>query len=104
MEKMKMNDSTNLRKSLKDLAAASSQHTDEILEEELQALLKASPEQLEALRPHVADEATYNRLIAVVEEATQSNEQAAKLKSLLMKGGSKLFNIGKIAGKLLPGV
>lgn len=96
-----MNDAKNLRKSLKDLAAASAQHTDEILEEELQALLTASKEQLEALRPQVADEETYNRLMAVVEEATGQNEQTAQLKALLMKGGSKLFNIGKIAGKLL---
>lgn len=99
-----MNDSRNLRKSLKDLATASSQHTDEILEEELQALLTATTEQLEALRPHVADEETYNRLMAAVEEATRQNEQTAQLKSLLMKGGSKLFNIGKTAGKLLTGV
>jgi len=101
MEKINMSDSTDLRKSLRDLAAASSRHTDEILEEELQALLTASPEQLEALRPRVNDEETYNRLIAVVEEATRQNEQSAQLKALLMKGGSKLFNIGKTAGKLL---
>lgn len=99
-----MNDSKNLRKSLKDLAAASSRHTDEILEEELQSLLSASTGQLEALRPQVADMETYNRLMAVVEEATRQNKQTAQLKALLMKGGSKLLNVGKLAGKLLKGI
>jgi len=98
-----MNGSKELRKSLKDLAAASSQHTDEILEEELQALLSASKGQWEALRPQVADAETYNRLMAVVEEATRQNEKTAQLRALLMKGGSKLFGVGKMAGKLLSG-
>ena len=99
-----MNDSKNLRKSLKDLAAASAQHTDEILEEELQALLTATTAQLETLRPHITDQETYNRLMAVVDEATQQNEKAAQLKALLIKGGAKLLNLGKITGKLLQGV
>lgn len=99
-----MNDSQDLKKRLKDLAAVSSQHTDEILEDELQTLLSVSQDQLEKLRPRITDEETYNRLAAALEEATRCNEQTTQLKERLLEGGTKLVNVGKIAAKLLPGL
>lgn len=92
---------SDFNKSLRDLAAESSRHADEILEEELQALLSASRLQLEELRPHVTDEEAYDRLIAAVEEATRSNEQSEFLKEKLIEGGSNVFNMGKMAATIL---
>lgn len=96
-----MNDSMDFKKNLRDMAAASSRHTDEMLEEELQALLSASRLQLEELRPHVTDEKAYDELIAAVEEATRGNEQTELLKEKLIQGGSNVFNMGKMAATLL---
>jgi len=99
-----MSDSNDFRKSLKDIAADSAAHTDQLLDEELQTLLKATIEDLEALRPHVTDQETYNKLISVVEEATQYNEKMARLKEMILKGGSKLLNLSKKASKMLAGI
>ena len=99
-----MNDPQDLKKHLRDLARVSSQHTDEILEEELQTLLSVSQDQLEKLRPHITDEETYNRLASAVAEATHCNEQTTQLKERLLQGGTKVVNMGKIAAKLLLGL
>lgn len=99
-----MSDTQDFKKNLRDMAKASSQYTDEILEEELQTLLSASGPQLEALRPHVTDEEAYDKLIAAVKEATLKNEQTEQLKEKLIKGGSKVFSMGKMAASLLGGL
>jgi len=96
-----MSDSQDFKKNLRDMAAASSRHTDEILEEELRTLLSASRQQLEVLRPHITDNEAYDRLIAAVEEATRAGEQTEQLKEKLIQGGSSVFNIGKVAANLL---
>ncbi len=96
-----MSNSQDFKQQLRDMAAASSRHTDEILEEELQALLAVSRVELEELRPHITDEETYNQLIAAVEEAERLDEQTEQLKKRLIQGGPNVLSIGKMAAGLL---
>jgi hypothetical protein len=72
-----------------------SKETDELLEEELKALKNATSTDLEALRPKVTDTEAYNKLIKVVEEATQKNESLAQLKANILALGSEVLKVSK---------
>jgi len=72
-----------------------SKETDEFLDEDLKALKKATSVDLEALRPKVTDTEAYDKLIKVVEEATQKNESLAQLKANIQALGSEVVNVGK---------
>lgn len=82
----------------KELIAASDQaskETDEFLEDDLKVLKNAAHIDLKALRPKVADTKAYDKLIKVVEEATQRNESLAQLKASIESLGSEVLSVGK---------
>lgn len=86
-----------IKREMQEAAERARAGTDELLEDELTALLNATTTDLEALRPQVADKETYDQLIAVVKEATQRNEDIAQL-------GSRIKNLGQAAVKTLSDV
>lgn len=57
------------------------------------------------LKPKMADEATYRKLVALVQEATQKNESVAALRAKVAKLGESavamLNDMAKIAGKVV---
>jgi hypothetical protein len=96
-----MSDREEKKKKLRDLARQSKQKADELLEDELRVLAEATQSDLEALRPKITDEQTYQKLIAAVRESTSKNESLAELKDRLEKVGSGLSQVAKVAVKLL---
>ncbi|GAH58722.1 unnamed protein product [marine sediment metagenome] len=96
-----MNEREKRRKILRDKAEESSIRTDKLLENELESLRKATRSDLERLRPRIADEATYNRLIAIVEESTRLQENLAELKGRIESLGSKAIRSARDILKLL---
>ncbi|NIT51407.1 MAG: hypothetical protein GWO41_01280 [candidate division Zixibacteria bacterium] len=63
-----------------------------MLEDEHRALRDATKTDLDALRPQVTDKETCDKLITVVNEATQRNESIAQLKS-------RIQNLGEVGVK-----
>lgn len=58
-----------------------------------------SEEELQNLAPNTADREAYQKLIKVVQEATNQNLAAAELRSKIQALGAKAVNIaGKISG------
>ena len=55
----------------------------------------------EKLRPEVADQEVYDKLIAVVEESTQKNESIALLKIRLKAIGKEGFSLAKKVADLI---
>ena len=74
----------NMRKKSKK----TKKRTDIALEETELEVLKNSTTELAALRPQVADSATYDQLIAEVNAAIAANESLAALEARLVKLGT----------------
>lgn len=96
-----MNDRKKKKDELKNQSAEAAKRADELLENELEALKQATTTDLESLRPHVADEETYNKLIEVVEESTRNNESLAQLKERIEKLGEIGLSMAKRIIQLL---
>ena len=86
------------------MAELSMREAEDILEEELEALIEATSVDLEKLRPEITDKKTYDKLIAVVEESTRRNESLAELENRLKLLGTDAIRVGKKIAKLLKGV
>lgn len=72
-----------------DLGDDARAQTDRELEDREAALLLETTVDWDALRPQVTDLETYEKLIAVVQEATRNNESIAHLKSRLQELGKQ---------------
>ncbi len=96
-----MNDREKKKERLKKISRESREKADAALSEELQALKEATDTKLEELRPRVTDEATYDKLIAEVKEATARNESLAQLKERVKKLGPVALCVLKESRKLL---
>jgi N-acetylglucosamine kinase-like BadF-type ATPase len=72
----------------------------ELANEEVELLLVTSIE-WEALRPQVTNDAIYDQLIAVVNEATQRNESIAQLSKRLQQLGEEGQALAKKVIRLL---
>lgn len=68
---------------LDEAADAAAKHADEVLDEELKALMEATHQDLQALKPKVTDTEEYEKLIAAVQTAKAQNENLAQLKERL---------------------
>ena len=96
-----MSDKEELKEKLRKKSAESAAKADILLEKEFNSLMKVTRTDLELLRPKIKDQATYDKLISIVEEATQSNMDLATLKERLETLGKKGIQIVKeIAGLL----
>ncbi|MCP4582660.1 MAG: hypothetical protein GY839_13705 [candidate division Zixibacteria bacterium] len=93
-----------MRAELKRQSEEAARETDEELEKDLKALKEATSSDLEKLKPKIADQATYDKLIAAVNEATANNESLAQFKQRLEALGSSVLDISKEAMKLLKGL
>jgi len=72
----------------------------ELAAEELE-VLKATSTNLEALRPQIADQATYDKLISAVEASTDKNESLSQLKERIEALGSAAVAVtNKVIGLL----
>jgi hypothetical protein len=68
------------------------------------ALLKSTTVNLEALRPQISDQASFNQLIAAVAESTRRNESIAQLQQRITDLGKGALAVAKqvaaIAGRV----
>jgi hypothetical protein len=70
----------------------------ELREDEIALLLRTQVD-LESLRPHVSDEESFNKLVAVVTGVTGRNASLAELKERILALGEGTANVAKeIAG------
>ena len=91
----------DLKEKLKKISKKSAEKADALLAEELDALRRATNTDLEALRPKVTDQAAYDQLIAVVEEASRKNMDLAMLEQRLKSLGSSVVSVAKEVAILL---
>jgi uncharacterized protein (DUF342 family) len=99
-----MNERETKKEELRQRSQESRRRADQLLQDELEALKNATRTDLEALRPDMTDENTYDELIAAIEEATRRNEDLAQLKERLEKLGSAAVVVAKKAVNLLGAV
>lgn len=78
-----------------DAAAVASR----LLDRELEAVMR-HVSRLQELRPKTADEATYRKLISIVEECTNRNESVAALRARVEKLGSGAVALLRDVAKL----
>lgn len=72
---------------------------DETLKDREVELLRITNVDLESVRPQIADDASFNKLIEAVNEATQRNEKLADLKKHIIDLGEEVIRVAKeIAG------
>lgn len=95
------------QKELQELEEASNKSAD-IATAALDASLKAvvnNLKQIDRLKPKMADEATYKKLVAVVQESTRKNESIAALRASVQKLGTgavgMLEEMARVAGKIV---
>ncbi len=91
----------DLKNKLKKASSGAAAAADALLSEELSALKSASQSDLVALRPKISDQETYDKLIAIVSEATQQNMSLAELKDRLQQVGKAGLAIAKEVAGLL---
>ena len=72
-----------------------------MLASELETLKNATKVDLDNLRPKITDKATYDKLIANVDQATDNNMKIAQLKENLKALGQAGIDVVKQAAKLL---
>jgi len=88
-------------KELEDASDASADAASKLLDQSLRQVM-ANIDRLDELKPRTADEATFQRLIAVVRESTARNESIAQLHARVAKLGERavglLHQMAKIAG------
>ena len=89
------------RRHLAAMATQSGAAADSLLDGELNALRAATRIDLDRLKPKVADSATYNQLLAVVEDSTRKNESLAQLKTRVETLGKEAVSIVKTVTTLL---
>jgi len=87
---------------LRNAARADAAATDLQLQNELASLCRMTRGQLEALRPRLAtDDATFNRLVQVVEQATADNVAIAEFVSRVKTLGVNALAVARRASGLL---
>lgn len=91
----------DMKAKLAQKSAESKVRTDALLADEYEILRKATMSDLEALRPQIADQALYDQLITLVEEATGKNMDLALLQQRLKTLGSGAFQLSKEVVRLL---
>lgn len=96
-----MSDYDDLKAKLTQKSDESAARADILLADELNTLKAATFTDLERLRPKITDQETYNKLIAVIDEATQNNLDIASLKDKLVQLGSVGMQVAKTAASLL---
>lgn len=96
-----MTSKDDLKKKMKQLAQESAEKADEILEAELEKLKGITSSDLNALKPKVSDQESYDVLFTAVEEATRNNEDLAALKERIKKLGPKVKNVYREVIELL---
>jgi hypothetical protein len=88
---------------LRDISRAVANDTDAQLERELTALRHTTRAELAALKPHLStDEATFNALVRVVEQATADNIAIAEFVKRVKTLGANVLAVAKHASTLLP--
>jgi hypothetical protein len=78
-----------------DLAAQSADAADAALKTDEVALLARTSVDLAALRPQVGDPASFDKLIAAVNESTRCNESIAQLKQRITDLGKGALAVAK---------
>jgi uncharacterized iron-regulated protein len=80
---------------LEELSQGAADETDEALKAELNKLKAMTRTDLENLRPRVTDQETYDKLIAVVKEATEKNEDISQLVTRVKSLGNAAVSLAK---------
>ncbi|HEY3489819.1 MAG TPA: hypothetical protein VGK27_06835 [Candidatus Deferrimicrobiaceae bacterium] len=96
-----MSGKDDLKAKLRQKSQESAQRTDALLAEEYESLNKATKTDLEALRPKITDQASYDQFIAVIEEANAKNMDLASLQTRLESCGAGVAQVAKAAVKFL---
>jgi hypothetical protein len=96
-----MDDREEERKKLQAASSEARREADELLDDELEALKRATMTDMERLRPQVGDAAMYQKLIDAVRASTQRNEDIAQLKTRLETLGSKAIAVARTVAGLL---
>jgi len=90
---MSMNE--DRRRKLEEISNRDAAETDVLLENELEALKRLTLYDPDALRPKVSDSTTFNKMMAIVQDANQTNMNVAGLKSRLEAAGQSVVKIAK---------
>lgn len=97
-----MSDSEDLN-NLRAIGMAAAADADNQLRQELMALRQSTGSQLQTLKPLLStDDATFFRLVQVVEEATASNMSIAEFTNRLKTLGTNVLTVARTASNLLP--
>lgn len=91
----------SLRDDLKRASEEATEETDALLSNEYNSLKKATKSDLDALRPRISDPAIYDKLIPIINEATQGNLSLAEFQQRLESLGTGAVKLGKEVAKLL---
>jgi hypothetical protein len=87
-----------------DLLKASKKSIDEtnaLLADDYNTLIQATKSDLDALRPKVNDQETYDKIIAIVNNATENNLALADVQQRLQSLGAGAVQMAKEVAKLL---
>jgi hypothetical protein len=91
----------SLRDDLEKASQESIEETDALLAGEYTALKQATRRNLDALRPKVSDPALYDKIIPIINEATQNHLALAEFQQRLESLGTGAVKLGKEVVKLL---
>lgn len=90
-----------LKKKMKEKSAESAAKADALLEDELTALRMATKTDLEAIRPKITDQQTYDQLLKITDESRQNNEDIGQLRARIEKAGTQVVALAKEVYKLI---
>ena len=89
------------KKKMMEADAAAAKKAGELIDDDLEILMKEVATLKTTAAPQTADSETYAKIIAVVEQATRKNESIAQLKANLKKlGGTAVALVKDVAGKV----
>lgn len=89
------------RSSMRGLSNETKKQVDRMLSDEEAELLSRTTIDFESLRPQVSDTETYDKLIAVVKDATDRNLAVTQLKERLQQLGKKGIAVAKQVAALI---
>jgi hypothetical protein len=78
-----------------DLAKKTKDKVDQMLKDREASVLMDTTVDLESLRPNISDGASFDKLMAAVNQATRQNEDIARFKQRIVEMGSEVVKVAK---------
>ncbi|MCZ6787546.1 MAG: hypothetical protein O7E54_10345 [Planctomycetota bacterium] len=90
-----------IRRRMEEASRRAEEQADETLKEEFEALVAATELDLEALKPKITDQESYDLLIREVQKSTANNESLAQFRQRLKGLGEGVLAVAAEAKVLL---